>query len=183
MSKEQITNPIDQLIHNMFSQRWVGESVTESLQAMKDQLYKNLYDQVRGYWSGHTAYHIMIEGGFLLDAKHVNGKPKKLTALGEMFMERYELEANRKVVPASDIVDLPEGNRNIIRRARRMLGLNQEKAGQLIGISSSGVHRRETTRNVGIETLAESMEKMNIKVVLTIELPFGHKETYRITNR
>lgn len=103
MSNEQITDTVDQLIYNMFSQRWVGESVTESLQAMKDQLYKNLFDQIRGYWSGHTAYHIMIDGGFLVDDKHVNRKPKKLTELGKMFMQRYEAEQAKGEQHAAEI--------------------------------------------------------------------------------
>ncbi|MEF1336441.1 hypothetical protein REH81_06555 [Vibrio rotiferianus] len=87
---QQFSNPIDQLIYDLFSTRWVGDSVTCSLDAMKQQLHKNLTDQVNGYWSGHTAYHIMVEGGFLIDARHVNGKPKKLTKLGEMFMSQYK---------------------------------------------------------------------------------------------
>ncbi|MCY9861551.1 hypothetical protein OTK49_03340 [Vibrio coralliirubri] len=80
------SNPVDQIIYQLFSTRWVGESVTCSLQAMKKQLRKNLTDQVNGYWSGHTAYHIMIDGGFLEDAPHANGKPKMLTERGKLFM-------------------------------------------------------------------------------------------------
>lgn len=87
---QQFNNQIDQLIYDLFSTCWVGDSVTSSLDAMKKQLHKNLTDQLNGYWSGHTAYHIMIVGGFLIDAQHVNGKPKKLTKLGEAFMSQYE---------------------------------------------------------------------------------------------
>ena len=89
-TEQQFKNQIDQIIYDLFSKRWVGESVTCSLDAMKKQLHKNLTDQVNGYWSGHTAYHIMVEGGYLIAAKHVNGKPKKLTKLGESFMAQYK---------------------------------------------------------------------------------------------
>lgn len=89
-SQTQDIKHIDQIIHDLFSTRWVGESVTCSLQAMKKQLHKNLTDQINGYWSGHTAYHIMVDGGFLVDEPNTTGKPKKLTKLGEMFMSEYE---------------------------------------------------------------------------------------------
>lgn len=55
---------------------------------MRKQLYKNLSDQVRGCWSGHTAYHIMIDGGFLIDDK--KSTHKKLTAIGKIFMDDME---------------------------------------------------------------------------------------------
>lgn len=40
----------------------------------------------------------MIDGGFLVDAKHKNGRPKKLTKLGELFMKLYELGSNQDEV-------------------------------------------------------------------------------------
>ena len=77
-------------IWQAFASRWVGESVTRDLDSMKAQLYKSLKDQTNGCWSGHTAYHIMVDYGFIVDKKHVNGEPKKLTKLGEFFIKEYE---------------------------------------------------------------------------------------------
>lgn len=77
---------IDELISELFK-GWVGPA-SESLEMSKQQLHKNLSDQVAGYWSGSTAYWIMTHGGFLVDAP--SGKPKKLTALGQMFMNEMK---------------------------------------------------------------------------------------------
>lgn len=55
---------------------------------MRKQLYKNLKDQLNGYWSGHSAYSIMVHGGFLINSKR--GTKKQLTSLGEKFIEDFE---------------------------------------------------------------------------------------------
>lgn len=81
-------NIIDKIIFELFSENWSGEPIKSSLDDMKKQLYKNLKDQIKGYWSGHTAYFIMVNGGFLIDAK--SSTKKKLTKLGEIFIEEYE---------------------------------------------------------------------------------------------
>ncbi len=83
-------NEIDQVIFNLFSDRWVEKNafVTKDIDSMKWQLHKNLKNQIDGYWSGHTAYHLMVDGGFLIDAK--SGAEKKLTAIGQVFMDNYE---------------------------------------------------------------------------------------------
>jgi len=81
---------LDEYIKDAFLIRWCGESVRTSLSEMKKQLHKNLDDQTKGYWSGHSAYGIMRDYGFLINEKHVNGNPKKLTKPGEMFMRDYE---------------------------------------------------------------------------------------------
>ena len=85
-------NGIDKVIFELFTSRWCGEEVTASLGAMQSQLYKSLTDQVNGWWSGHTAYHIMIDGGFLVDAK--SNTSKKLTALGREFVSQYDNRGN-----------------------------------------------------------------------------------------
>lgn len=74
----------DEIIHKLFSTYWVGPQ-RDDLELAKKQLYKNLTDQVNGYWSGHTAYYIMTAGGFLIDSK--SGTNKKLTMMGELFMK------------------------------------------------------------------------------------------------
>ena len=77
----------------MFSNRWSGDLNKAPIEDMQKQLYKNLQDQINGYWSGRTAYGIMVDGGFLIDSKRKRikdtgmAKGKKLTVLGQMFME------------------------------------------------------------------------------------------------
>lgn len=77
---------IDDLISDLFKS-WNGPA-SENLDMARKQLHKNLSDQMDGYWSGHTAYWIMTHGGFLMDAP--KGQQKKLTALGEMFMNEMK---------------------------------------------------------------------------------------------
>lgn len=83
----------NKIIHKLFSSRWSGDLNSASIDDMRKQLYKNLKNQVDGYWSGSTAYSIMVDGGFLIDSKRVRiensgmAKGKKLTVLGEMFVE------------------------------------------------------------------------------------------------
>ena len=85
---------IDKIIFKLFASRWTGDLCNSPVKDMRKQLQKNLKNQVDGYWSGHTAYHIMVDGGFLIDSKRENisgtnmAKGKKLTLLGEMFMKR-----------------------------------------------------------------------------------------------
>ena len=76
----------DEYINKLFEGTNFGRPVNESVVKKRELIAKTLRNQVDGYWSGHTAYHIVIDGGFLLDAK--SGKPKVLTALGEAFLEK-----------------------------------------------------------------------------------------------
>lgn len=77
-------NDTNEIINKLFRSRWTGNLNSAHIDEMREQLHKNLLDQTRGYWSGHTAYWIMIDGGFLIDAKR--STYKKLTELGKMFM-------------------------------------------------------------------------------------------------
>ena len=83
-------NEINTIISELFNARWVGESTLKNIDAMREQLYKNMLDQINGWRSGHTAYSIMRDGGFIIDAKHQNGKAKKATVLGLVFMKSME---------------------------------------------------------------------------------------------
>lgn len=75
---------IDQIIDKMFdAEQW---GIEDTIEAKREKLHKNLTDQINGWWSGHTAYQIMTSGGFLVDGKSCS--MKKLTALGEIFMEQ-----------------------------------------------------------------------------------------------
>jgi len=80
------------IIHNLFTHRWCGDAVLKNLDTMKEQLFKSLTSQLKGYWSGHTAYHIMVDGGFLVDAK--TDEPKVLTERGQQFMINYKNKNN-----------------------------------------------------------------------------------------
>ena len=85
----------NEIIKKMFSTRWSGYLSTGGIEDMRSQLRKNLQNQIDGYWSGSSAYRIMVEGGFLIDSKRIPigkagmCKGKKLTALGELFMESW----------------------------------------------------------------------------------------------
>ena len=86
-------NDIDKIIHRLFSTRWTDDLNNSPIKDMRNQLYKNLKNQVDGFWSGHTAYHIMVDGGFIIDSKRIylkdsnRAKGKNLTSLGKMFMD------------------------------------------------------------------------------------------------
>ena len=82
---------IDSVILELYRERWSGNLANGSIDDMKKQLFKRLTDQTNGYWSGHAAYHIARDGGFLIDTKHENGKPKELTSFGKAFMGDMKL--------------------------------------------------------------------------------------------
>ncbi len=75
---------IDQIINEMFNANQWG--IEDTIEAKREQLHKNLTDQINGYWSGSTAYWIMTSGGFLVDGKSCS--MKELTALGQIFMDQ-----------------------------------------------------------------------------------------------
>ena len=74
----------------MFKKHWCGDEALSSIDNMRKQLRKNLNDQVNGFWSGRSAYCIMVEGGFLVDEKFKGGKGKRLTAFGEAFVKEFD---------------------------------------------------------------------------------------------
>jgi hypothetical protein len=94
---------IDKVIHKLFSTRWSYDLSNAPIEKMRSQLYKSLSDQTNGFWSGHTAYNLMIDGGFLIDSKRKyleesnKAEGKKLTEMGKLFMESYQTGA--KVPP------------------------------------------------------------------------------------
>jgi hypothetical protein len=81
---------INEIINEMFTRYWSGDDTKSSIEKMRAQLYKNLKNQLDGYWSGSSAYKIMTNGGFLIDAK--SGTKKELTALGMEFMAGFDGE-------------------------------------------------------------------------------------------
>lgn len=87
----------DKIISGLFSTRWSGDLSNSPIEDMRKQLHKTLKDQMCGYWSGHTAYHIAVDGGFLIDSKRVRlpdsnmAEGKRLTEIGKAFMESMAL--------------------------------------------------------------------------------------------
>lgn len=77
---------MNHLIRELYSPRWSGDLANSSVVEMRKQLQKTLQNQMDGYWSGHTAYNIAVDGGFLIDGKKCSNK--RLTELGRMFMEQ-----------------------------------------------------------------------------------------------
>jgi len=91
---------LDVVISELFKSRWTANLANAGIEEQKKQLYKTLKNQVEGYWSGHTAYHLAVDGGFLIDGE--SNTFKKLTAVGCAFMDeqnknwREELRLNGK---------------------------------------------------------------------------------------
>lgn len=78
----------DAYINSLFENTNFGSDINSSPIKKRELLAKTLKNQVDGYWSGHTAYHIALNGGFLHDAK--SGKQKRLTALGRAYIEAFD---------------------------------------------------------------------------------------------
>lgn len=96
---------LDAMIGELFAANWRGPEQFD-VGLAKKQLAKNLRDQINGFWSGHTAYWIMTNGGFLVDSKR--GSEKKLTAVGKLFLRNMDQEGSeideRRIEP-----DAPKG--------------------------------------------------------------------------
>ena len=90
----------NKVIRLLFSTRWSNNLSDAPIKDMRKQLHKNLQNQIDGYWSGHTAYGIMVDGGFLVDSKRKYSEEtnkcegKKLTVFGQMFMDDYALKGS-----------------------------------------------------------------------------------------
>jgi len=87
MKPERISIVSDDYINNLFSGSNFGEATNNCVKRKRKQIAKTLRDQVEGFWSGHTAYHIAVDGGFLVNAG--KGVPKRLTPLGRAYLETY----------------------------------------------------------------------------------------------
>lgn len=77
----------DEYINALFEGARFGEAIDNCVKAKRALIAKTLNNQLQGYWTGHTAYHIAVDGGFLHDAKR--GAEKKLTALGKVFLAEH----------------------------------------------------------------------------------------------
>lgn len=78
----------DQYINDLFEGTNFGGSTNNSVEEKRKVITKTLRDQIAGYWSGHTAYHLAVNGGFLHDAK--TSETKRLTALGVAFLKEQD---------------------------------------------------------------------------------------------
>lgn len=73
----------DEYIDSLFEGANFGEDSTT--ERRKQLIKKGLKNQLDGFWTGHTLYHILTDGGFLYDAK--TSDKKRLTALGQAFIQ------------------------------------------------------------------------------------------------
>lgn len=78
---------INEIIEDMFNLYWKGEYTLSSIDNMRKQLNKNINDQIQGYWSGHSAYSIMVKGGFLINEK--KGAKKRAYRIREKIYKRF----------------------------------------------------------------------------------------------
>lgn len=90
----------DEYVNELFEGTNFGEPTNNCVLKKREQIAKNLRDQLNGYWSGHTAYHILIDGKFLKDAK--SNEKKEPTALGVAFLQ--EMEGQQKFQHYDDCV-------------------------------------------------------------------------------
>lgn len=79
----------DDYVNGLFAGTNFGPKTNSCVIEKRKQIAKTLRDQIGGYWSGHTAYHIAVNGGFLKDAKR--STKKKLTELGRQFLAEHEV--------------------------------------------------------------------------------------------
>ena len=74
----------DSFINDLFENTNFGKPINESTFKKRYLLGETLRHLVDGYWVGHTAYHIALDGGFVKDGK--KSVPKVLTAFGVAFL-------------------------------------------------------------------------------------------------
>lgn len=77
----------DDYINKLFEGTKFGAKVDNCVHEKRKIIAHTLRTQVAGFWAGHTAYNIVVQGGFLHDAKR--GDIKRLTQLGAAFLEEH----------------------------------------------------------------------------------------------
>ena len=82
----------DDYINDLFQGTNFGEKTNNSVQEKRKLITKTLRNQLDGYWSGHTAYNIVVNGGLLKDAKR--DAKKELTAAGLTHQNRTTVPNN-----------------------------------------------------------------------------------------
>lgn len=75
----------DEYIESLFRGTNFGEPVNSSTKEKTKLIKTALKRQLEGYWTGHTLYHILVNGRFLYDAKTT--EQKRLTQLGVAFLQ------------------------------------------------------------------------------------------------
>lgn len=75
-------------INEIFYGTDFGDEINKSVKEKKRLIAVSLDKQLDGYWSGHTIYWILVNGGFLKDAKSTD--KKELTAFGNYFMADFD---------------------------------------------------------------------------------------------
>jgi len=75
----------DEYINNLFKGTNFGDPINKCVVKKREQIAKTLRNLRDGYWAGHTAYHIVVNGGLIEDGK--KSEAKVLTELGELFLK------------------------------------------------------------------------------------------------
>jgi hypothetical protein len=78
----------DAELEKLFHNTNFGSEINGCVKAKRKQLLKNITDKFNGYWNGHTAFHIMLDAGLVLDGKPSN--QTKLTQRGINFMQQEQ---------------------------------------------------------------------------------------------
>ena len=78
----------DAELEELFHNKNFGSAINGCVKAKRKQLLKNVTDKFNGFWNGHTAFHMMLDAGLVLDGKPSN--QTKLTQRGINFMEQEQ---------------------------------------------------------------------------------------------
>lgn len=76
----KVTN---EYIERLFTGTDFGPDVNDSIEEKRRFIKQEIIKQRNGHWSGHTSYHIMLNGGFIIDSKN---EKKKITLLGIEYL-------------------------------------------------------------------------------------------------
>ena len=74
----------DAELEHIFYNKNFGEKINGCVKAKRRQLLKSVLDKSNGFWNGHTAFHMMLDAGLVIDGSAYN--KTKLTQRGINFM-------------------------------------------------------------------------------------------------
>ena len=75
-------------INTLFSHTNFGDKINHCVNEKRKQIHKTLTDLSAGYWSGHTAYHLVLKAKLIVDGK--TRTAKELTPLGLAFINEFK---------------------------------------------------------------------------------------------
>lgn len=140
----------DEFIETLFSNTSFGPNVDGSTQDKRAFIIKALQAQQEGFWSGNTIYTILVQAGFIIDAK-TGGK--ELTAVGKAF---YNNNKN-KIITTEDQVLISELLPDAYDNAFSLLQTHDEG----LGIATEKNKRTAEEYETQMERLKRLTEKWN----------------------